>query len=532
MQRKEQVIGPMIGHTTATSARIWLRADLIMRQSDYQTTGKLYYHEAFIEEKIFNFLSDNNDYIALIEFGKGESKLKPDTKYHYTIETQKLSDKSIHFSMDGYFKTFSNRLDKEVEFITGSCRHLYAKNGGDEAQEFMQEFKGDIVYGDQAFKTIEKLIHTKNDFHPQFMLMTGDQVYADHEEGSFHSTNPSKSFADYIDNYHRAYPQKHFASLAKIMPFYMIMDDHEIKNDWMMDKIYPFYDKEAKENLIHYKNGLQAYALYQVALSSVIENTDELDSELKKINTIGYEKELSQVEQPYRESTKGLYYTFEQGVGKFFCMDVRTERYMHKKKAQIIGEYQQQALYDWLEEHKEDEKVKFIVTSVPIFPDTKALFGAPEDKWGGYSEQRKEILDFIRENEIKKVIFISGDVHVSLSAKLQFEGEDIGVYSIVSSAFTWPVPGLQRWNFDWKPLADSSKLKGAFWKNEFQKKRRPDNSCRGNYQAIQLTHWKWFGSDHQKHNFCHIRTDGKQLFISYYRSEKGELVEELEPIEL
>lgn len=525
------LIGPMIGHTTSKSIRVWLRADAEMRMNGVRTTARLYDNGMLIEEQDFLFLQNDNDFIGLIEFGTDSSLLTPDTTYRYTIEIDQ--DGLTRKLFEGNVKTFSSDLHKEVTFITGSCRHLYVKNDSGQSLGYMQQHSSDIAYGDQAFYTIENFIKEKEGFDPQFFLMTGDQVYADHEPGSFHGNgHPAKSFEEYLDHYHRAYPQTHFASLAKKMPFYMTMDDHEIKNDWMMDMIYPYYDKDADENLRHYKNGLHAYAIYQAALSPVIKNPKDLDAELNKLADISYEKNLAKNIQPYTDSSKGLFYTFEQGAGKFFCMDVRTERYMHKDTPQMIGKYQLQALYNWLSDHKENEKVKFIVTSVPIFPDTKSLFGASEDKWGGYAEQRKEILDYIRKQQIKKVIFISGDVHVSLAAKLQYQGEDTGIYSVISSAFTWPVPGLQGWNFDWKPLPERSILKGAFWKKDVEKKRKPDTKSRGDYCAIPLTRWKLFDVRHKKHNFCYIRTDGNNLYVSFYSSKNGKLIEELDPIKL
>jgi alkaline phosphatase D len=55
-------------------------------------------------------------------------------------------------------------------------------------------------------------------------------------------------------------------------------------------------------------------------------------------------------------------------------------------------------------------KFKFVVTSVSI----QQTFVLPYDSWEGYAAERSEILNFIRDNEIKNVIFLTTDLHLNL----------------------------------------------------------------------------------------------------------------------
>jgi PhoD-like phosphatase len=55
-------------------------------------------------------------------------------------------------------------------------------------------------------------------------------------------------------------------------------------------------------------------------------------------------------------------------------------------------------------------KFKFVVTSVSI----QQTFVLPYDSWEGYGAERSEILNFIRDNEIKNVIFLTTDLHLNL----------------------------------------------------------------------------------------------------------------------
>jgi alkaline phosphatase D len=117
-------------------------------------------------------------------------------------------------------------------------------------------------------------------------------------------------------------------------------------------------------------------------------------------------------------------------------MDTRTERFIENPMRQIISDYQMQALKSWL--LAPNPGVKFIVSSVPFFPDQKDM---SKDKWSGFDQQRIEILDLIRDNEIAKVVFLSGDIHCSMSSKLTCSTHpNLNIHSIISSSFFWPYP--------------------------------------------------------------------------------------------
>jgi alkaline phosphatase D len=44
------------------------------------------------------------------------------------------------------------------------------------------------------------------------------------------------------------------------------------------------------------------------------------------------------------------------------------------------------------------------------------LFGLPYDRWEGYAAERSELLDFIRAEGIKNVVFVTGDLHANFIA--------------------------------------------------------------------------------------------------------------------
>ncbi len=67
---------------------------------------------------------------------------------------------------------------------------------------------------------------------------------------------------------------------------------------------------------------------------------------------------------------------------------------------------------------------KIVVNEVPI----AELFGDPYDRWEGYAAERKEILDFLRDSEVRNVVFLTGDLHANV------------IVDVRQSVFTDPTP--------------------------------------------------------------------------------------------
>ena len=202
------------------------------------------------------------------------------------------------------------------------------------------------------------------------------------------------------------------------MCVYMVLDDHEIEDNWSMDRL------PAKAPL--YAAAMQAYHAYQVVHGPAFD--------------------------PAAGTPKNHWYKFRSGCADVFVLDTRTERLREASPPRIVSEAQLEALKSWLK--ADSEGVKFVVTSVPFFPDTRRR---SDDRWDGFEAQRLEILDFIREHQIRRVVFLSGDVHCSMAAQLRCSTDpDFLVTSIVSSAFYWFLPHTSPEQFDLSGLLAQS----------------------------------------------------------------------------
>ncbi len=67
---------------------------------------------------------------------------------------------------------------------------------------------------------------------------------------------------------------------------------------------------------------------------------------------------------------------------------------------------------------------KIVMNSVPITNMPVQWDIAANDRWDGYPGQRDTIRDFVNDNDIDNVWFVSGDFHVSFLSRLEPQGDD------------------------------------------------------------------------------------------------------------
>ena len=245
------------------------------------------------------------------------------------------------------------------------------------------------------------------------LLMLGDQIYAD----DLNFLLPDQTLDEYNSRYRDAFSQPYVRQLMSQVPTYMTLDDHEIEDNW------PIKASE-RDWVTKYPAAIHAYMTYQVSHSPLF--------------TVRLDQRISGVPDK-------LWYSFTDGCCAFFVADTRTERHQSDDEDEkcILSQFQLDALKNWLGDRS--GCIKFIVSAVPMFPDSTR---STQDKWSGYLGQRDDILDFIRENSVERVVFLSGDVHCSTSAELTSpQDPHFKVISVISSAFFWPYPHPRRSDF-------------------------------------------------------------------------------------
>ncbi|WP_297310553.1 alkaline phosphatase D family protein [Neptuniibacter sp.] len=149
------------------------------------------------------------------------------------------------------------------------------------------------------------------------------------------------------------------------------------------------------------------------------------------------------------------------------------------------------------------ERIKFVVTSVPFFPDLKKQ---NNDKWSGFLSQRDQIIEHIRNNQIKKVVFLSGDVHCSMAAELDIslaEEESHKIYSVISSSFYWPYPHMKRRKFKLSGFVASEDNTNAYKLGEISDVFSGNNFTRikASQEALNIFVYERKGNLEHQHKF-------------------------------
>lgn len=394
-------LGPWIGHTTTSSVKIAMRGE----EGPRHDRGHFCYGAVDVldmngdpVQSMYCHLKDYYDFtghVVIEGLDPGTSyRVRCDTVFHeddtappvqQPVPGPVASDKKAR---TGRFRTAPDPDQQTgLRFVLGSCRYLFWDVG---------LFHSDAAKGDKAFKSIRAL-HDQDAI--DFTLMVGDQCYAD----PLNVVKRASTREEFYARYRKTFDQPHFQDLLSRVPNYMVLDDHEIRNDWSKDKLD---DGEGLDGV--FEAAMNAYFSYQ---------------HLKNPST-----------------PRGQYwYTFDHGRFPFFVMDTRTQRIVKPQYGQqktILGREQLNALLEWLHQNRR-APMKFLATSVPFFPDTKK----GTDKWAEFELERSTVLEFLRVERIRNVVFLSGDVHnTSFSSMGCHQDRNFRTTSLVASPFYWPYP--------------------------------------------------------------------------------------------
>jgi len=355
----------LVGHVTGATARVWTRGDKKTKKVElsYRTKGV----GAWKTEKAE--LDANRGYVFVFDL----EALAPSTEYELDVAFKPAGSLTPTVGA-GSFRT-APAAPREVTFLLGSC--------------YWREAPFDILDPEEAWKGILSLIGSLS---PDFMIHCGDQIYADLPG----EPAPFMNVVHYRNKYQKAWKVKPTAQALANLPHYMILDDHEIFDDYYNGKLYTWEDSAAI-----FGSAMTAYKEYQ----------------------------HSHNPQPY----DGYYYSFGYGGVEFFVMDVRTERYPGRQE--IMDSRQMDEFKNWLRANA--AATKFVVTSVPFVAETKQN----GDKWNALwsKPQRDEVIDFLAADpSIERLVFLTGDMHCSYHATMKIDRSD-GTALVVHELMSSPI---------------------------------------------------------------------------------------------
>ena len=440
-------VGPILGEAGPTHARLFgaLPENTIKAGNKY-CWGRVRWREYATDDwspaRAFR-VNGNFDGSGVVVL----NDLKPGTRYQF--QAGWVSD-DTEMALDwqevepGEFMT--DQPDAEqTRFLFGSCCYRFVGLDGK-------------IQDDRADKIFAEMHALGQKEEAEFVLFGGDQVYAD----SMHSLGAAQTHSDFFSLYRESFSQPHLARLLRHTSCYMILDDHEIENNWPARA-------DADRWTSKYPAAIKAYQIYQASHSPA--------SPLNRAGTW------------LDRDPDRFWYTFSRGPADFFVMDVRTERVLSRWPWQrrMISEQQEAAFAQWL--NTDPERVKVVVSSVVMFPEQRRPFHG-RDAWEGFRHQRQRLLQAMSASDSQKLVVLSGDVHASLYANLTLRGGK-QVHSWTCSGLFWPtalmafrwyrpmmrVPGLLYGGWG-KPLGQVNVPGAVFSDNAFSMVSFDENGAR------------------------------------------------------
>lgn len=356
-------LGPFSGSVTSSSAQF------IVKTFGSQKVLIELFAENDVENSIFSI-----EQITDTTFGYAKIpifNLKPNTTYYYRAIVDGIASKRWH-----QLRTFPAEKRTSFSFGFGSCQ-----------QSSWRKWEPEIF----------PLIAQDS---LRFFIQIGDWTYPDTTEKNYgyrYNARWDLLEKSYQSKYSYNYP---FASeVMSQMPVAYVYDDHDFAAN----------------------------------------NPDGTDPNKEK--TIAAYKEFFP-HYPLANKDAGIWQKFSFGDAEFFIIDTRSQRSPNKNALdengninppkghsllagfEVTGENQK----EWLKKSLQNSKAqwKVIVSSVLFNPGYALVLEKDSlmkkypwmkddviDKWAGYPEEQQEIINYIKENDIKNVIVLSGDSHSS-----------------------------------------------------------------------------------------------------------------------
>ncbi len=255
---------------------------------------------------------------------------------------------------------------------------------------------------------------------PQFVLLVGDQVYADADGGVFDPAAgaPAAGLVPtrFEHAYQAAWSLPAWRAVSQRLPVLPMLDDHEVRDHWQGRRGRSDAQLSDEE-----REGLQAYQRLQGVLAPPTRLCPDSGAQS---------------------------YTLAPGGVPLCVLDTRSQRDSRQVDtlgdSDLLGPGEFKALTDWLD-GCERGAVKLLVSSVTLLPPPRLGHPAQallQDGWAGFPGRSAALLKHIRSRNIRGVVLLSGDVHLSSVSRWRFSGDEAApqILSVVSSGLYAPFP--------------------------------------------------------------------------------------------
>lgn len=465
--------GVIVGHTTATSAKIWLRTGqtgsfMLLFYPTKMSSAAAFRQQlrrvpfdprnlpggvGKVQFSVNDFSSDTTSVQTLAE-------LLPFTDYSYALYgTDTSGNQRILLGQDGgsdplaySFRTLSDQI-KPISFGFYSCHMPYSES-------IFGRLQIDNMDMWDSYATTLRRHRERGQL--AFMIGGGDQVYVDGVDSlsiwsylnSCLKKNPGiipnrdAMLSWYRDIYRGYWGFPQLKEIFSQCPTYMIWDDHELGDGWGS-----FFFKEYSKK----------------------DEMDEIFADWKGLglsyqDCVGLRQSMGdcakQVYQEYQHSHNPDGALFDYGFSvngtALYFLDGRSNRDINQSAYRILGQAQLARFAAWLAAlDPNTTPFVFVISAVPLMHLSSSIVNAENfavdmadleddlrDAWEHHLHdvERKELvrLLFDAANRGLKISILSGDVHVSAAFRMTDDRGNI-IYQLTSSAITYNVSRPMGW---------------------------------------------------------------------------------------
>jgi phosphodiesterase/alkaline phosphatase D-like protein len=385
--------GVASGDVTSTAAIVWTRIDqaatITAQVDDDPLFGSLDFSQAVVTALA-------SDFTAKVD----ATGLSPNTVYYYRWHHDNAS--SDQFSLVGTFKTAPDAT------TSVDVRFAYTGDSDGTTTTTTAPFPQDFATLDLA-----------NADNPDFFVYLGDTIYSDSGLRDNLPDPPGPGPATTVDQYREAYQINRgiqaLPDLLQSTSIYAQPDDHEVQNDYSGETV----------DQTRYDNGRQAFLEYwPVRETGLLSDASCAGDPLYRTFRWGSEVEIFVLDERSCRNADVETTPCAGDLGPTFPSAVRTQSpfnvflapmppagclaAINDSNRTMLGSVQKaQFKADLL---ASDATFKFVVSQLAIQQFHVLLY----DRWEGYGAERTELLNFIRNNTIDNVVFLTTDNHANL----------------------------------------------------------------------------------------------------------------------
>lgn len=277
---------------------------------------------------------------------------------------------------------------------------------------FSGDSDGTRVNGAPAINQFEVLDAIREE-RPDFFLYMGDTVYSD----SVHrgDRGPAVTLHQYRETYQVNRELPALRKLLAATSAYVMWDDHEVRNDWDAETVPRSRAVNGRQAFLEYmpvevdtpeSEGCVAPPMFRTFRWGSAAEFFILDE--RSCRGASVEPECRAPGAARGDFAPGLPALFRMFAGLPATPPNGCVAALNRPGRPMLGGWQlarfKQALAG------STAQFKFVVSEVAISP----LFAYPYDRWEGYAAERAEVLQFIQDQAIRQVIFLTADMHANL----------------------------------------------------------------------------------------------------------------------